>query len=193
MRRSWPSGRRVARIVRQCLEAGNPVEIDGLGTFRPAHKGGFEFIPELLPRIFIAYVEEDLPQARRLYHSLAEAGYSPWLDKEKLLPGQNWPRSIERAIEVSDFVIACFSTGSISKRGHFQCELRYAMDCAAKLPLDDVFLIPVRLEECPVPREIRRRIQYVDLFPNWDAGVRTILRAVARGRNRRTPDSRLAV
>ncbi len=58
--------------------------------------------------------------------------------------------------------------------------MRYALDCASCMPLDDIYLIPVRLEECPVPVCISRELQYVDLFPDWDAGVQRLLAAVKR-------------
>ena len=81
------------------------------------------------------------------------------------MPGQNWPRAIESAIETSDFFIACFSGDSVSKKGGFQAEIRYALDCARQVPLDEIFLVPVRLDPCAVPRTIEKQYQYVDLFP----------------------------
>lgn len=167
--------REVAQLLRRCLEDGYPVEIEGLGVFRRDHSGRIRFLAETRPKVFIAYAEEDYAAVERLYHDLAEHGFDPWLDKKKLLPGQNWPRSIERSIEIADFFIACFSHHGVGKRGFFQAELRYALDCAARLPLDDVFFIPVRLEECRVPVQIANRIQYVDLFPRWERGLRRIL------------------
>lgn len=167
----------VAELVRMCLQEGSSVEIDGLGEFRPSREG-FEFHPAAGPRVFIAYVQEDLAAAERLYDTFREHGLHPWLDRKKLIPGQNWPRAIERAIEISDFFVACLSGKAVRKRGQFQAELRYALDCARRQPLDSIYLIPVRLEECSVPASIRREFQYVDLFPDWDAGVRKVLRAI---------------
>lgn len=178
------SPERIVEIIRQALNEGHVVDIEGFGSFLPGTEG-FEFVPEMRPRIFIAYVSEDIVTARRLYRDLKKAGYQPWLDKESLLPGQNWPRSIDRAIEVSDFFIPCFSTHSVLKRGVFQSELRFAMDCAAELPLDDVFLIPVRLERCEVPDRIQRQLQHVDLFPDWAEGIAQIKQTVDRELSRR--------
>ena len=64
---------------------------------------------ETEPQVFLAYVEEDFATVRELANGLQAAGFSPWLDKQKLLPGQNWPRSIQRAIGISDFFVPCFS------------------------------------------------------------------------------------
>jgi hypothetical protein len=167
--------RRVAHIVRKALERGASVEIDGLGTFLPASDRTFRFVSQNKPRVFIAYVEEDLAIARSLYQAFEEHGFRPWLDKRKLMPGQNWPRAIETAIQASDFFVACFSRRSTSKRGTFHSELRYALFCAEKIPLDEIFLIPLRLDNCTVPRRIAKRVQYVDLFPGQDAGIGKVI------------------
>jgi len=173
---------RILRIVRRALERGQTVEIDGLGTFGTAAGGNYEFVSQTKPRVFIAYVEEDLPLARRLRDEIAAAGCSPWMDKDKLLPGQDWPRAICRAIEISDAFVAGFSTQSIAKRGPFQSELRWALRCARRMPLDETFVIPVRFDRCCVPQQIRERSQYVDLFPDWEHGMKKIVRAVRKAR-----------
>ena len=102
------------------------------------------------------------------------------MDKDKLMPGQNWPRTIRRAIEISDVFVACFSARSSIKRGPFQSELRWALECAQRMPLEQSFVIPIRFEECAVPRQISERLQYVDLFPDWDAGVTKVVRALKK-------------
>jgi hypothetical protein len=178
---------RILEIVRRALERRDHVEIDGLGVFRRTCGGGCEFIPETRPRAFIAYVQEDLALARRLCRDLAAAGCAPWLDREQLLPGQNWPRAIERAISVADAFVACFSPRALVKRGQFQSELRYALQCASQVPPEGVFLIPVRLEPCQVPREIARQWQYTDLFPDWGRGVERIAAAVHQAGAGRIP------
>jgi len=38
--------------------------------------------------------------------------------------------------------------------GGFQAEIRYALDCARRIPLDEIFVVPVRLDACRVPRSI---------------------------------------
>ncbi len=171
-------------VVKRCLDAGHTIEVEGLGRFQSNRTtdGGpqYEFVPESAVRVFIAYAAEDLPVARRLCDALREHGCSPWLDKEQLLPGQNWPRAIEQAIDVADAFVACFSPRSVAKHGQFQCEIRYALDCARRRPLDDAFLIPVRIEECRVPRRIADQTQYVDLFKDWDRGVRLIAKTAKR-------------
>ncbi len=168
--------RRFTGIVQKSLRSGSIVELDGLGVFSLNYEhGGFNFVANTLPRVFIAYAIEDLKHVRRLSADLRANGCIPWVDREMLLPGQNWGKSIEDAIEVADFFIACLSSNSVSKRGQFQLELRAGLHCAAKIPLEKVFLIPVRLDDCKVPARLRRELQYVDLFPDWQDGMRRIL------------------
>jgi hypothetical protein len=166
----------VASLVREALEKGVAVEIDGLGTFQRGEDDSFTFTRRSAQKVFIAYAHEDAEMAERLFDALAGNGFDPWMDRRKLLPGQNWPRAIHNALETSDFVVPCFSTNSVSKKGGFQAEVRYALDCAARIPLDEIFLVPVRLDECRVPARIQREVQYVDLFPDWKRGFQRVLR-----------------
>jgi hypothetical protein len=170
--------RRIAQVIREALVQGRSVEIDGLGTLSAGGKHGFRFVAQNKPRVFIAYVEEDLVFARKLYRAFEDSGLRPWLDKKRLMPGQNWPRAIETAIHTSDFFVACFSRRATTKRGSFHSELRYALFCAAKVPLDEIFLIPLRLDDCVVPNRISKQIQYLDLFPNWEAGVSRLIAVI---------------
>jgi TIR domain len=164
----------LARVIDKCVREGLSIDIDGHGSFELAGDQ-VVFQPTGRTKVFIAYAKEDRAQARKLYRSLKAEGLEPWMDEQNLLPGQNWPRAIERAIEVSDYVVVCFSKKSVGKRGFFQAELRYALDVAALVPLDQVFLVPVRLSECDVPLQIARQTQYVDLFPDWEIGIKALL------------------
>lgn len=176
----------VLKLLRRALERGQTVEIEGWGTFRGAAGGHYEFAPESRISIFLAYVEEDLAAARHLRDALSDAGFAPWIDKDQLLAGQNWPRAIERAIDLSDAFIACLSPRSLAKRGQFQSELRYALDCANRMPLGETFLLPVRFEACAVPPTISKHVQYVDLFPDFDRGFRQLVRALRKKKPRLT-------
>ena len=167
-------------MVRQCLDEGQSVAIDGLGAFHRDCAGGYRFVAHSAPSVFLAYVQEDTRPVERICDALQARGFDPWFDRRRLLPGQNWPRSVEDALEATDFVIACFSRNSVSKKGGFQAEIRYALDCARRVPLDEVFLIPVRLDSCAVPSSIRREIQYIDLFPDWERGFRRIVTTLNR-------------
>ena len=177
--------RRLSQVVVRELRAGRTVAIEGLGTFHPDPAEGLRFEPSVQPQVFIAYVKEDEALAANLYSDLQTSGFNPWMDVRKLLPGQNWARAIENAIETSDFFVACFSPRSVRKKGGFQAEIRYALDCARHVPLDEIFIVPVRLDSCEIPRSIQRQFQYIDLFPDRERGLRRLI-AMMRREVRRT-------
>lgn len=180
------AARAVFDLIRQALERGESIEIEGLGCLWKTG-AGYGFTPQIQPEVFVAYVEEDLAAARRICAALRRGGCSPWLDKDKLLAGQNWPRALRRAIEASDVFVACFSRRSTSKCSQFHNELRLAMECARRLPLDSTFVIPVRLEPCEVPGRLADELQWVDLFPEREAGIRRLLRAIRRAIRQHRP------
>ena len=114
-------------------------------------------------RIFLCHASEDKKQVLAIYHQLKAAGFNPWLDKMDLLPGQKWDGEIRRALKSSRFIIIFFSKFSVSKRGYVQREFKLALDALEEIPDDQIFIIPVRLEDCRIP-EAFRHIHYVDLF-----------------------------
>jgi hypothetical protein len=164
----------LGRTIQQCVLTCEPVEIAGLGSFRLLG-GRLEFTPWEKPRVFLAYVAEDYPRVAKIYEALEAEGFDPWLDRRKLLAGQDWQGCIDRAISGSDFFVPCFSARALRKRGQFQRELRLALETEQQFPLDDQFVTPVRLEPCDLPRRIRSRYQYIDLFGDMKAGIAQLL------------------
>ena len=179
------SAEELALLIFRSLDRDGRVEVDGLGVFRKDDRGRISLRESNRTRVFIAYAREDSELAEKLYLALEARGFSPWMDLRKLMPGQNWPRRIQDAIENADYFIACFSTNSVGKRGGFQAEVRYALDCANRIPLDDVYLVPVRLDACRVPARISRETQYIDLFPDWEKGVERLVMSMERAPRRK--------
>lgn len=116
-------------------------------------------------RVFLCHASSDKEIVRVLYHRLVSDGLDAWLDDEKLLPGQKWEVEIPRAVKNSDVVIICLSKNSITKEGYFQKEIEFALDSASEKPEGTIFLIPARLEDCEVPRQLTGW-QWVNLFSN---------------------------
>lgn len=132
-------------------------------------------------RVFLCHASQDKPIVRELYQRLkAENWIDPWLDKAKLLPGQDWELVIEKAVDDSDVVIVCLSSQSVSKEGFVQREIRYAYDLALEKPEDTIFLIPLRLDDCIVPRKLRTLhwVDYFDLQVQKDAAFFDLLNAL---------------
>jgi hypothetical protein len=117
-------------------------------------------------RVFLCHASQDKPIVRELYQRLnAEGWIDPWLDEEKLLPGQDWNMEIEKAVESADVVVVFLSKNSITKEGYIQKEIKKALDKADEKPDETIFIIPLKIEECEVPRRLAKW-QWVEFFPN---------------------------
>jgi hypothetical protein len=114
-------------------------------------------------QVFLLYARQDEEIVHRFYRRLVKEGVDVWLDKEKLLPGQDWAYEIQKAIYRSDLVVACLSEQFNRQGGYRHEELRIALAKAEALPEGETFLIPARLEECDLPEPLRKW-QRVDLF-----------------------------
>jgi formylglycine-generating enzyme required for sulfatase activity len=116
-------------------------------------------------KVFLCHSSADKTTVRELYDRLLTEGWiDPWLDEKKLLPGQDWDLAIEKAVEESHAVIVCVSNSSVTKEGYIQKELRFVLDIALTKPEEEIFVIPLRLEDCQPPRRLRA-FHYVDYFP----------------------------
>jgi hypothetical protein len=141
------------------------------------HKGIYEDA-----QIFLGYAREDEEKVEQLYQKLSDAGFKPWMDKKDILPGERWESCIPKAIRHSDFFLACLSANSVNKRGYLQKEIKDALDTWQKMLEDDIYLIPVRLEDCKVPESLRK-FHWVELFE--EDGWTRLVEAIQVGIERR--------
>lgn len=140
------------------------------------------------PRIFLSYAKEDKEKIRNIYRRLQAERLNPWIDVADLLPGEDWDKAIIGAIRTARFVIVFLSNNSVNKRGYVQKEIAEALDAAERLPESEIYIIPVRLEECFVPDRLSRW-QYIDIFrPNgFKRVVNTIKRHLGLEENEQQP------
>jgi hypothetical protein len=132
-------------------------------------------------RVFLCHSSYDKPAVRNLYLKLsAESGIDPWLDEQKLLPGEDWDLEIRTAVKSSDVVLVFLSTDSINKEGYVQKEIRQALDVADEKPEGTIFIIPLRLEDCDVPPRLQRW-QWLNLFE--DNSYDRLLRSLRKRAN----------
>ena len=122
--------------------------------------------PEKELLVFLSHASEDKPKVRRLYKRLKQAGFDPWLDDERILPGQDWNHEIEKALRGSQAILLCFSSHSIQKEGYIQREYKRAMRFQEEKPEETIFVIPVRFDACEIPFEIQalQRVDYPRQF-----------------------------
>ncbi|KTB77142.1 hypothetical protein AO072_14575 [Pseudomonas syringae ICMP 13102] len=127
-------------------------------------------------KVFLSYTKADQAQVHPYYAKLQAGGFEPWMDVERLVPGQNWSWEIDQALAESNVVILFLSQASVNKRGFVQREANQAMEnLKSKLP-SDIYIIPVLLEQCEVPVHISNRLQFVyhSEKGSWDRVLRAL-------------------
>ena len=130
--------------------------------------------------VFISYAREDSEAAERLYNDLKSAGLLPWMDRPSPRTGETWGVAIRKAIRNSRYFIPLFSSKSeaFERRRSLQTDFKYAMNIFKTLPENKVYIIPARLDDCNIPESLK--IQYVDLFPDWNKGLNKIFAIVKK-------------
>jgi len=129
-------------------------------------------------KVFISYAKEDKRFAEKLYIDLIKSGVEPWLDSKDLLPGQSWEKAIRNAINGSSCFLAVLSSSSVGKRGFVQKEVRYALEVAEEFNEDEIFIIPIRIEECEPSFERLKKLHRADFFPSYEKGIQEVLKTL---------------
>jgi hypothetical protein len=143
------------------------------------------------PDVFLSYARKDAPSVTDLYQRLSASGLKVWMDTQNILPGQRWDYEIAQALKRSKIVIICLSNNSVAKRGVVQRELRTALRYLEEKLDSDIFLIPVRLDNCVVPDGLSH-LQYVDWFERdgWDRLLQAIQLSLKQSSNEKADSSR---
>lgn len=99
-----------------------------------------------------------------LYQELKAENYIPWMEGD-IFAGQDTDFVINSKIKEADFFLACLSSQSENERGLFRREISLALNKWERLGLlkTDIFIIPLRLEECGIPDELKR-FEHIDFF-----------------------------
>jgi hypothetical protein len=116
-------------------------------------------------KIFLSYAREDEARVAELYDQLIRRGFRPWLDQRDILPGEQWDPAIKKALKSADFIFVCLSASSVKKRGYLRREIADALERSKEMLANDIFLVPVRLDDCDIPEELQS-FQWEDLFRN---------------------------
>ena len=122
-------------------------------------------------KVFLCHARSDQTTVRVLYNRLVKDGVDVWLDKEKLLPGQDWEYEIRKAVREADVVVVCLSK-QFNQAGFRQKEVRLALDTAMEKPEGEIFIIPLRLEECENLKSLSH-LHWVDIFEEGGYGKLT--------------------
>ena len=120
-------------------------------------------------QVFISYSHSDSSLAARVSNALRDAGLQVWDPEVNVLPGDNWPAEVGRALEESNAMVVLLTPNSISSP-HVKAEMAYALGSKSYRNR----LIPVAVggrEQLPTSEIpwIVRKLHWVDL-PNPESG-----------------------
>jgi flagellar biosynthesis GTPase FlhF len=126
--------------------------------------GNMTDTPQRPLKVFLCHTHVDRDAVSELYQRLkGESWIDPWLDVARILPGQHWTSVIRKSLADADSIIILISNNSINREGFVQREMNYAWDLSLEKPRSVIYLIPLRLEDCEVPFDLRER-QWADYF-----------------------------
>jgi hypothetical protein len=111
-------------------------------------------------QIFVSYAHSDQKRVLPVCDWLRDEGFNVWVDRRRLMPGQNWDFEIKKALDRADLVIVFVSNNSVDHRGYAQREIRAALDKLSEKLIDDIYLIPVILDEGVVVPELLRSLHH---------------------------------
>ncbi len=139
-----------------------------------------------MKHVFISYCHENKTTVDRLCQTLTSHDIAVWVDWDNLDPGIPWKQAIQQAIHHGDFFVACFSEEYNARdETYMNEELSVAIDRLRQKPIDKVWFIPVKLNECEIPDiDIGEGVnlqdlQYVALHEDWNMGIQRLLNAIS--------------
>ncbi len=138
-------------------------------------------------KVFLSYVRENQFIIQHIDQILTDYGIEVITDYRNMRGGYDWQLTLRDLIESSGHFIPCFSKEfSSRKKTALYRELDYAIGYVADLNPRDNWIIPIRINECEIPR-IRIRPQvlltnlhWIDLFPSsqYFEGIENIVKAI---------------
>ncbi|WP_295992712.1 toll/interleukin-1 receptor domain-containing protein [Rugamonas sp.] len=97
--------------------------------------------------VFISYARDDIAAVQRIKAGLEAAGVTTWFDMDRLEPGDDYDRKIQRNISRCSYFIAVVSDSTQGRHeGYFRREWSYAIDRARNMADGALFILPVTID-----------------------------------------------
>lgn len=113
-------------------------------------------------KLFLAHAKEDESATEEIYERLKSIGYNPWMDIKDIPAGVNWDFEIQKNFSNSNIVIIILSHISVQKNGYIRREINDAIEKLKYYKPDDIFVIPLLIDDAQVPSYISSKIQFID-------------------------------
>ncbi len=137
------------------------------------------------PAIFLSYAREDSAATRRIANILEGAGFKVWLDRDRILHGEEWSKKIQRSIQKCSLFFPIISRNTYSRhKGVFYEEWSVAMECARQTKPGEVYIVPIPIDETEVPVQLSSK--HYEVFPNGEltpeflAWIRSVIEKIPK-------------
>lgn len=138
--------------------------------------------------VFISYIHENKSDVDRIHQELEAHGIEVWRDLQDLNPGDRWKQKIRNAIQKGAFFLACFSKEYHDRdESYMNEELTIAIDRLRQMPIDRIWFISIKLNDCELPDidigrgETLNDLTYVKLYEDWEVGIKSIVKVIKTG------------
>lgn len=127
--------------------------------------------------VFVSYATPDRHRVVPLCDRLTEHGIEVWIDFRRILPGQDWNLEIRRALARANIILVFVSNTSVDRRGYVQRELKAALDQQSERLADDIYVIPIILDDdTTIPEQVRRLQCIRSTEADWEHRVEETIR-----------------
>lgn len=118
--------------------------------------------------VFVSYSHADQPMAARVAGALRAAGQNVWIDEAEIRPGQSFIERMNDGLESAAYVVLLCSAASLASHA-------VSREWMSTLARRDVVLLPIKIEAVQLP-PILADLLYIDLSPNFEAGMSRLVR-----------------
>ncbi len=126
--------------------------------------------------IFISYSHADKEKVNHLAAHMVKKNAQVWVDTWELNVGDSLIQKVQEAIKDSDALLVILSKASVDSEW---CKKELNSGLIRELDEKRVLVLPVLLEDCEIPLFLREKM-YADIRSDFDAGLSSIMSAVAR-------------
>lgn len=129
--------------------------------------------------IFISYSHKDRDFVDRLAAQLVRHKVHVWLDRWELHVGDSLISKVQAALTDASALLVILSKASVASEW---CKKELNIGLVREMEERRVVVLPVLVEDCEIPLFLREKLN-ADLRHDFDAGLQTILDAVAKVTN----------
>ncbi len=126
-----------------------------------------------MPAIFLSHATKNDAEVTQIHDALEKlTGVEIWVDHKDIRNGENWDKTIERAVSDCPYMLLIISRDSM-KSDEVHAEWRAAITYGHALLLAIIDDIPIE----DIPQRLRLH-QWVNLSTDWDAGIAKIAASI---------------